>query len=88
VIKFFEEFETLYDDFINSRNLKKTIEICKRQSLLLNEKVRLITKKETRTVTVKDINEQGELLVLNEKEELEAVFYGEVSIRGLYDYVD
>lgn len=88
VIKFFEEFETLYDDFINSRNLKKTIEICKRQSLLLNEQVRLITKKETRTVTVKDINEQGELLVLNEKEELEAVFYGEVSIRGLYDYVD
>lgn len=88
VIAFLEIFENLYDDFINTESLSSTIEICKSHSLLINKEVRIITKASTRIVKVIDINDDGQLVVENEKLEKENIFYGEVSVRGLYDYVD
>lgn len=88
VLHFFKYFEHLYDDFIAKKSLKKTIDICKQHSILLDKQVRLITKAATRSVKVIDINDQGQLVVINEKGEKEDVFYGEVSVRGLYEYID
>lgn len=88
LLAFFLNFENLYDDFIETSSLKKTIEICRSHSLLLNRKVRLITKASTREVFVKAIDDNGQLIVENELGKDENVFYGEVSVRGLYDYID
>jgi len=88
VLNFLEMFEYLYDDFIETRSLMKTIDICKKKSILLGKTVRIITKAGTRIVQVNDINEDGHLMVINEDGKEEAIFYGEVSVRGLYDYID
>lgn len=88
VLAFLDQFDILYDDFIHQQSLQKTIDICKKHSVLIGEKVRLITKSSVREVQVVDIDEAGQLVVINEKNEKENVFYGEVSVRGLYDYVD
>lgn len=88
VLLFLKTFEDLYDDFVDSGSLQKTVAICKAQSVLMNRHVRLITKSKTREVKVIDINEDGQLVVENEQGLLENVFYGEVSVRGLYEYVD
>ena len=50
--------------------------------------MRVITKANTREVRVVDINDDGQLVIINEQGEKENVFYGEVSVRGLYEYVD
>lgn len=88
VLAFLSNFENLYGDFIESGHLGQTIQICKSHSILMNKDVRIITKSLTRQVRVIDINDHGQLVVLNENGEEEAIFYGEVSVRGLYEYVD
>lgn len=88
VLSFLKSFEVLYKEFIDKNDLSKTIDICKTRSILINKTVRIITKAGTRTVEVVDINSEGQLVIVNENGEREQVFYGEVSVRGLYDYVD
>lgn len=88
VLNFLCKFEQLYDDFIENGSLKATIDICRKKSALLNKEVKIITKSKERNVTAVDINEDGQLIVINEENQREAVFYGEVSVRGLYEYVD
>jgi BirA family biotin operon repressor/biotin-[acetyl-CoA-carboxylase] ligase len=88
VLNFLSKFEELYNDFIENGSLSATIEICRKRSALLNKEVRIITKSKERNVKAVDINEDGQLIVINEENQKEAVFYGEVSVRGLYEYVD
>lgn len=88
VVSFLEIFERLYDDFIETESLERTIDVCKSHSVLLGKEVRVITKSLTRKVKVIDISSEGQLVIENENGEIENVFYGEVSVRGLYDYVD
>ncbi|MCH4890723.1 biotin--[acetyl-CoA-carboxylase] ligase [Acidaminobacter sp. JC074] len=88
VLNFLQAFEDLYDDFIKNKSLEKTIDICRKKSILIDKSVKLITKAGTRQVQAKDINEDGHLVIVNEDGKEEAVFYGEVSVRGLYEYVD
>ena len=88
LLEFFMVFESLYEDFINNKTLKSTMDICKDHSILLDKEVYLQTKADKRKVRVIDFNEAGHMIVLNENHEKEAVFYGEVSVRGLYGYID
>lgn len=88
VISFLYHFEKLYNDFINSGSLIKTIKICKEKSILIGNEVRVITKSKVRQVKVMDINSEGQLVIENENGELENIFYGEVSVRGLYGYLN
>ncbi|MBN2797061.1 MAG: biotin--[acetyl-CoA-carboxylase] ligase [Clostridia bacterium] len=88
ILRFFDHFENLYLKFIEEKSLKETIMICKEHSILIGEKVKLITKSSVREVYVEDLDEEGQLVVMNENNEKEKVFYGEVSVRGLYDYVN
>lgn len=48
---------------------------------ILNQKVRLISMKEERTVTAKDIDKDGHLIIENENGECEIISSGEVSLR-------
>lgn len=54
----------------------------------MNKDVYLETKADKRKVKVVDFNDEGQMIVLNEVNEKEAIYYGEVSVRGLYGYVD
>ena len=88
LLAFFMHFEDLYMDFINNQSLKKTVDVCKSHSVLMNKEVYLETKADKRKVKVVDFNDEGQMIVLNELNEKEAIYYGEVSVRGLYGYVD
>lgn len=80
-------FEELYQEFIQERSIETTIKICKEKSVLLGKDVRIIRRGNERAVTAVDINQQGELIVKNEQGELERIISGEVSVRGLYGYI-
>ncbi|MDM8533486.1 biotin--[acetyl-CoA-carboxylase] ligase [Clostridiaceae bacterium HSG29] len=80
---FLKKFDILLKEFINEKNIEKTLNICRKKSIIIGKEVNIINANNIRKVEVIDINEKGQLLVLNEKGEEEAIFYGEVSIRGI-----
>lgn len=88
VVEFLKYFESLYKDFIVNKTLAETIKTCKSHSILLNKEAKVITKANERIVKIIDLDEDGQLVVLNDQNQEEKLFYGEISVRGLYDYVD
>lgn len=84
--KVLNHFEELYQGF-KSGDISKTIEICRKNSVLLGEEVRIIKGKETRVGKALDINLEGELVVQFENNVIENIFSGEVSLRGIEGYV-
>ena len=85
--KILNNFESLYDEFKNNGNIISTIDICRKNSLLLGKEVRLINGSKVVTAKALDLDENGELLVEYEDKTKGKVISGEVSVRGLYGYV-
>ncbi|MGO1372224.1 MAG: biotin--[acetyl-CoA-carboxylase] ligase [Senegalia sp. (in: firmicutes)] len=81
------EFEYLYEDFLNSKSMGKSLEICRRKSALLGKTVRLINVNETKKVKAVDIDSEGRLIIEDEFGKIKRIISGEISIRGLNDYV-
>lgn len=81
------EFEKLYLDFIESRSIKKSIDICRKYSATLNKNIRIIDNESEARAYALDLNEDGELIVKYEDGTIDKVYSGEVSVRGLYEYV-
>ena len=79
-------FERLYDDFKDKEDLIETINICKENSALLGKEIQIIQNGSIRIGEAIDINKDGELVVKFE-EGLEKIISGEVSIRGLNNYI-
>ena len=79
-------FEVLYEDY-KAGNILKTIEICRTNSVLLGEEVRIIKGKEIRVGKALDINLEGELVVQFDNDVVENIFSGEVSLRGMDGYI-
>lgn len=88
VLHFLKYFEQLYMDYVDNESLAKTLVICKSHSILLGKDVWLTTKADKRKVKVVDFNDEGHMIIENDRQECEEIFYGEVSVRGLYGYVD
>ena len=81
------EFEKLYDAFAKEGNLafiQKEYE-----SLMVNslQGVRVLNPKGEYEAVALGINELGELIVQKEDGTTEAIYAGEVSVRGLFGYV-
>lgn len=74
--------EKLYTEFVEKDDMSESIRVCKENSLLIGEKVFLIERGGKREVKVIDIDEAGELIVINENGEMETIISGEVSVRG------
>ncbi len=85
--KILNNFEILYDEFKNHGNIASTVNICRKNSLLLGKEVRVINGMKTVTVKALDLDEDGELLVEYEDKSKGKIISGEVSVRGLYGYV-
>jgi len=82
-----ERFEQSYEIFLRTedlQNLKKAYE-----TLLVNRGriVQVLEPGRENRGTALGINERGELLVKKEDGQIEAVYAGEVSVRGIYGYV-
>lgn len=79
-------FEKLYDSFKEDLNLKKTIEICRKYSALVGKEIQIIKNGNTRLGKAIDLSDEGELIVQFEAG-IEKIYSGEVSVRGLNNYI-
>jgi len=77
------EFEKLYIDFKETGDIGQSIKICRENSILLGEEVRIIRGDETLLVRALDISEDGGLLVEFPDGSMENMYSGEVSLRGI-----
>jgi len=79
-------FERLYMDFVENGNIKETIDICRKNSILIGKEIQLVNRGKVTIAKAIDISDQGELVVENYKGIVEHIVSGEVSIRGVYGY--
>ena len=82
-----DKFEKNYEKFIQTCDLSGLIDEYNELLANRNQPVRILDKLNPWEGTALGINEQGELLVRDEKGEIRVVRAGEVSVRGLYTYV-
>lgn len=81
-------FEVLYDDFINNGNFETTLNISRKASILIGKDVQCINRGIVSYGKVLDIDDNGELIVdFGENGGIKQIISGEVSIRGLFGYV-
>lgn len=81
------EFQKLYVDFIENKNIKKSIHICKNYSVTLGKQVKIKNRDKEMIAEAVDLTEDGQLVIKNEWGEIQTVISGEVSVRGITDYV-
>jgi BirA family transcriptional regulator, biotin operon repressor / biotin---[acetyl-CoA-carboxylase] ligase len=81
------EFEKIYTDYIDNNDKTKTLEICKKHSAVIGHDIYTIRNNEKEKVKCIDINEDGNLVVEDEKGSVKEIISGEVSIRGEHGYV-
>lgn len=82
-----EEFEKLYDDYIENDSKVNTLNICREYSAIIGKEIYIINGEDKEMVTCLDINSNGNLLIKNSKDEIREIMSGEVSIRGVKGYV-
>lgn len=80
-------FEEMYQDFVNSGDISRVIDICRKNSILIGKDVRIINPRCEKLGKVLDLDDSGELIVQMEGGNIEKVVSGEVSVRGLNGYV-
>ncbi|MBS4535696.1 biotin--[Clostridium sp. D2Q-14] len=87
IAKILNEFEYLYEDFINTGSIKNSVDICKKNSALIDKRVRVINGNNIKEAIAMDIDENGRLLVRYDDGSSERIISGEISIRGIKGYV-
>jgi len=80
-------FEKLYTELIEYNNIDTSIEICKKNSILIGKEVRIINRNKERLGKAVGLNSNGELLVQFENEEIKPLISGEISVRGMNGYI-
>lgn len=79
-------FEKNYDIFVRKQNLSELRECYQQRLINRDAEVRVLDPQGEYTGIARGINETGELLVERNTGEIEEVYAGEVSVRGLYGY--
>ncbi len=82
-----EYFEDHYDRFLETNNLSGMREAYNELLVNVGEQVRVLEPGHEYDALSFGVNDRGELLVQKEDGSREAVFAGEVSVRGMYGYV-
>lgn len=80
-------FENLYEEFINSGTIKESLAICKENSALIGNDVKIIKRNEEVFARAIGLTEDGELIVEYNDGKVDKIVSGEVSVRGMYGYV-
>lgn len=81
------EFEELYLPFKEKGHIAKAIDICRNNSDLIGNEVRIIKGEEIKVAKALDINEEGQLVVEFSNGVVENILSGEISVRGLDGYI-
>lgn len=84
--KFFELFETCYENFKNDDN-KQVLKTLREKSAVLGKEIYVIKKGEKEICFAENIDDNGNLVVRNQFGLNETIFTGEISIRGLESYI-
>jgi len=79
--------EELYIPFEERGDISKTIEICRKKSILIGREVKVIRGDEELIGKALDIDDEGQLIVEFKDGKIKKLFSGEVSIRGLEGYI-
>ncbi|KEH89961.1 biotin--[acetyl-CoA-carboxylase] ligase [Clostridium novyi] len=87
VASIFNNFESLYDEFINSETIKRSINICRENSALIGNDIKIIKRNEEVFAKAIGLTEDGELIVEYNDGKVDKIVSGEVSVRGMYGYV-
>ena len=86
VVSFIKIFEDYYQKLILSNDFQSVVDYVIKKSATLNKEVDVITSGNSRRVFAKTIDESGNLIIVNENGEDEAIYFGEVSVRGINGY--
>lgn len=81
-------FEKLYIPFKERGDISEAIKISRENSILTGREVKIIRASEKKVGKVLDIDNEGQLVVKYKDGKIEAIFSGEVSIRGMEGYLD
>ncbi|NMA87125.1 MAG: biotin--[acetyl-CoA-carboxylase] ligase [Tissierellia bacterium] len=81
-------FEKLYIPFRYIGDISKSIKISRENSILIGKDIRIIRGDTEKVGKALDIDEEGQLVVEMENGNIEKVYSGEVSVRGMKGYVD
>lgn len=87
IAEIMKHFERNYDTFLQSGDLSGIREDYNRLLVNCGKEVRILGAKEPYQALALGINDSGELLVRKHDGSEEAVYAGEVSVRGIYGYV-
>ena len=82
-----EEFEVNYNSYISENNKLKTLDICRKYSAIIGKSIYAIKNDLKEEVKCIDINENGDLVVEDNKGHIKQIISGEVSIRGERGYI-
>lgn len=82
-----KEFEAYYENFMETQSMKGLAEEYQQMLVNLNRQVRVLEPGNEYSGIARGIDEAGQLLVEKENGETAAVYAGEVSVRGIYNYV-
>lgn len=82
-----EQFEHYYEKFAEKCDMSTIMGEYVEKLVNVEKEVRVLDPRGEYTAVALGINEQGELLVKKEDGTVDAVYAGEVSVRGIYGYV-
>ncbi len=80
--------EQYYEEFSKVGSLKNVVNYYNSILISRGKKVKIVEKMKTDIGESLGIDEKGRLMVLTEQGEVRTILSGEVSVRGLYQYVD
>lgn len=81
---YLQNFETLYHELIFENSINKTIDICRRNSMLIGKEIVITSRDKDETVLCIDIAPSGELLVKDFLGNERLIFSGEASLSKNY----
>lgn len=80
-------FERLYDEFLQDHNIIKSADICRKNSAVIGKEILILDKGKSVEVKALDIDAEGRLLIEHKDGKKEYIISGEVSIRGKESYI-
>lgn len=80
-------FEILYNEYLNKKSISSSIKICRENSILLGKEIKIINGNKISQGIAMDIDDEGLLIVKDSNDNLNKIISGEVSIRGLNSYI-
>ena len=81
--KIINNFELLYNEFVNNNNYKFSLDICRKKSNIIGKNINLIKNNSITSAKALSLGDDGELIVQYENGEIDSIISGEISVRAV-----